>query len=65
MDYGRYLVVTTGGIRLENMIRHTGRVPGGEIFYFTTFDQVTAETVLTAPIWRKPGKSEPFALIPT
>ncbi len=62
--YGRFLVVTEGGERLANMLHQTARVKGGEVFYFTTFAQVTPETVLTAPIWLSIGKREPFALLP-
>ncbi len=60
---GRYLVVTTGGERLENMLRQTGRVAGGEVFYFTTFAAISPETLFTAPIWRSAAHHEPFALI--
>ena len=63
VKYGRYLVVTAGGKRLENMMKQTERVQGGEAFYFTTFAAVSPETVLTGPIWRKPGTDNPFALI--
>jgi hypothetical protein len=63
--YGRFLVITSGGKRLENMLRHAKRVKGGEVFYFTTFAAVTPETLFTAPIWNAPGKDKPFALIPS
>lgn len=64
IKYGRYLVVTEGGTRLENMLRQTSRIEGGNrLFYFTTFRELTPDTVFTAPIWRVPGEASPFALI--
>lgn len=63
VKYGRYLVVTAGGQRLENMLRQTERIKGGELFYFTTFAQVQPETVFTQAIWHKAGSDSPFALI--
>lgn len=65
VKFGRYLVVTEGGQRLENMIRQTERIPGSELFYFTTSSQCAPETILTAPIWRRPGQENAFALIPS
>ena len=63
--FGRFLVVTTGGKRLEHMLQQTARIRGGEVFYFTTFAQVKPETVLTDPIWLVAGKRDPIAIIPS
>lgn len=61
---GRWLVVTTGRRRMANMKRQTETDVGTDaaVFYFTTFDQITPETLLTAPIWVKGGDEQPTAL---
>lgn len=61
---GRYLVVTTGRRRLQNMKRQTERAGGKGLFYFTTFAEVTTETVFDQPIWQLAGKSGPQQLLP-
>lgn len=52
----RILTVTTTDLRLANLKAATEKVGGGSLFWFTTFEQVTSETVLTAPIWQEAGK---------
>jgi len=61
----RVLTVTTGPKRLANLREITGRVAGVQAprFWFTTFDQVSPETVLTAPIWAIAGRDGRHALI--
>jgi len=63
--FGRWLVVTTSHQRLQNMVRHADQAGAQGKFYFTTFAQVTAESVISASIWTVVGKSEPVCLIPT
>jgi hypothetical protein len=58
----RILTVTTGLTRLENLKRVTEQVGGKSRFWFTTFDQVTPETILTEPIWQKAGQEGHFRL---
>ena len=62
---GRWLVVTTGERRMRNMKRQTEMTAdrNASVFYFTTFDQVKPETVLTAPIWYRGGDDGPWPLI--
>ena len=60
---GRVLTVTTGEKRVANLKAITEREGGKGKFWFTTLDQVTPETVLTAPIWRKAGSDELHSLI--
>lgn len=55
---GRWLVVTTGERRLENMLRQAKRANTKGLFYFTTHDKLTAETVLRTPIWRREDRDE-------
>nr|WP_281721426.1 replication-relaxation family protein [Nitrosomonas nitrosa] len=64
---GRWLVVTTGEQRLHYLKETTERVAGNDaaVWYFTTFNLVSAEAVLTAPIWYPGGKSEPIPLFPS
>lgn len=52
----RILTVTTGERRLANLREITERAGGKARFWFTTFDKVTAVTVLTASIWQVAGK---------
>lgn len=61
---GRWLVVTTTARRMFNMKRQTEMAAGdkAKVFLFTTFDQISPETVLTAPIWYKGGEEQPSAL---
>ena len=58
----RILTVTTGQKRLENLKRITEQAGGRGRFWFTTFDALTPETVLTQPIWYKAGKDGRFRL---
>ncbi len=47
----RILTVTTTAERLANLRRTTVKAGGKDSFWFTTFDQATAETIFLAPIW--------------
>jgi hypothetical protein len=62
---GAFLFVTTSKRRVDNMMRRTEAVAGKRagIFYFTWFDQVTPETVLTAPIWFRGSGGESGSLV--
>jgi hypothetical protein len=64
IDYGRWLVVTTSQTRLENMMAQTERAGGGDLFYFTTFDELSDNTVLSEPVWRPAGNRKAVGLIP-
>lgn len=59
----RVLTVTTGPLRLDHLKEATERAGGGQHFYFTTFEQATAEHILTAPIWEVAGAQTPAALL--
>ena len=60
---GRWLVVTTGEKRLKNMLRQAriGKAKG--LFYFTTYDQVSAGTILHTPIWHRADRKEKVPLV--
>jgi hypothetical protein len=60
---GRWLVVTTGEKRLTNMLRQARRGKAKGLFYFTTYDQVTIESLLHAPIWQRADRDEPVPLL--
>lgn len=47
----RILMVTTTPKRLHNLKAVARKVEGDRKYWFTTFDHITAQTVLTAPIW--------------
>ena len=63
--YGRYLVVTTGKRRIKNMKAQAERSGGKGLFYFSTFDKVRPETVLTEPIWMLAGHQEATQYYPS
>jgi hypothetical protein len=61
---GRWLVVTTGETRMNNLIQQTktrvSQYP--QLFYFTTLEQIINHNVLTASIWWQVDKGETQAL---
>ena len=61
---GRWLVVTTGVVRMKNLIAQTKQSlgVGARVFLFTTLDEIKDANVLTAPIWRQADHQEPSAL---
>ncbi|MCB2160504.1 replication-relaxation family protein [bacterium] len=60
---GRWLVVTTGKKRLANMLRQAKRAGTEGKFYFTTFDQLSPQTILQAPIWQREDRDEVLPLV--
>ena len=64
---GRWLVVTTGNVRMNNLMQQTTQSagPGSRVFFFTTFEKVSANNVLTSPIWFQVGHEAPRALFST
>jgi hypothetical protein len=58
----RILTVTTGERRLAHLKAITEKVGGKARFWFTTFERITPQTVLTEPIWEQAGKEGNFAL---
>ncbi|MBZ0285217.1 MAG: replication-relaxation family protein [Anaerolineae bacterium] len=61
---GKILIVTTGERRLNNMKRQAEQAVGKDarLFYFTTLEQLTSQTVLTAPIWQRGGEPNTMPL---
>jgi hypothetical protein len=61
---GRWLFVTTSDRRMNNLKRQTEIVAGGDarVFYFTTFDRVSDDTILTDSIWCRGGEETPTSL---
>lgn len=58
----RVLTVTTGEQRLANLKDITEERGGNTRFWFTTFAALTAETVLSCPIWHVAGRMETLSL---
>ncbi len=54
---GRWLVVTTGGRRMANMLLQARHAETKGEFYFTTFDQISPQTLLFNPIWRRADRT--------
>lgn len=61
---GRWLVVTTSDTRIEYLKNTTERAAGEQarFWYFTTFERVTAQSVLAEPIWVRGGETDAVAL---
>ena len=63
---GRWLIVTTGERRMQNLMRQTHEVAGtgASVFFFTFFEALRNANVLTQPIWRQVGEKHPVSLLP-
>ena len=59
---GRVLTVTVSERRLATLKRITEEAEGRDRFWFTTFDQISPETILTGRVWQKAGYSGLFTL---
>jgi hypothetical protein len=61
---GRWLVVTTGAVRMRNLIAQTKQSLGAasRVFLFTNFGQLKEANVLTDSIWRQADREESVAL---
>jgi hypothetical protein len=61
---GRWLVVTTGERRMRNMREQTRQTAkhDANLFYFTTFQTISSDKVLTSPIWYPGGDADPVPL---
>lgn len=59
----RVLTVTTGPKRLANLKSISEDAGAGHQFWFTTFDQVSPETVLNRPIWEIASQEGLFPLV--
>jgi len=64
LRHGRYLVITTGRRRMLNMKAQAERHGGKGLFYFSTFDAIQAETVISEPVWMLAGHQELRSIIP-
>jgi hypothetical protein len=60
---GRWLVVTTGERRLNNMLRQSRKAETKGLFYFTTYDRLNPDTMLRAPIWRRADRDDLVPLV--
>jgi hypothetical protein len=61
---GRWLVVTTGRIRMKNMMQQTEQTGSAWAFLFTIFDQLETGNLFSAPFWWQAGKEGPVTLFP-
>lgn len=59
---GRVITITTGEKRAANLKAITERAGGKSRFWFTTFAQLTPDTVLTEPIWSVAGREGRYTL---
>lgn len=57
------MTVTTGKKRAANLAETAQKNLGSDHYWFTTFDEVTRDTVLSDPIWQVVGKRELKPLI--
>ena len=61
---GRWLIVTTGKVRMKNLMQQTIQSvgSGSKAFLFTTFRAMAGRNVLTEAVWTQPGSDRPLAL---
>jgi hypothetical protein len=61
---GRWLVVTTGAVRMKNLIAQTKQClgVGARVFLFTTLAEIKETNVLTTPIWHQADHQESTTL---
>lgn len=52
-NVGQWLVVTTGGERLEHLVRQAQRTEAARIALFSVLDDVRAANPMAHPIWRR------------
>ncbi|MCH7662277.1 MAG: replication-relaxation family protein [Chloroflexi bacterium] len=64
VNAGRWLVVTTGETRMQNLMRQTKQKASmnAKLFYFTTRDSLQNRDPLTHPIWWQVDKEQPQSL---
>ena len=62
---GRWLVVTTGEVRMKNLLHQTQVKAGRDasLFYFTTLEKGITNNIFSSPIWFQVGDSHPKPLI--
>ena len=62
---GRWLIVTTSKIRMNNLMRQTKQqaTMNTELFYFTTHDYLHSRDPMTDPIWWQVEKERPQSLL--
>lgn len=59
----RVLVITTSARRMASLKMATREAGGDRKYWFTTFDLVTPETVLTGAVWERLMDDTPYSLI--
>lgn len=59
----RVLIVTTGEKRMENLKAVAEKAGGRDQFWFTTFDKINEDSVLSVPIWAVAGREERHPLV--
>lgn len=59
----RVLTATTSEERLANLTKATERAGGGMMYWFTTFDRVTAMDIFTKSIWQIAGQEETYPIV--
>lgn len=60
---GRWLVVTTSQQRMDNMMRQARRGKAEGLFYFTTYDRLSVDSILLTPIWQRADRDKPVPLL--
>lgn len=60
---GRWIVVTTGERRMRNMLLQAKRAGAGGLFYFSTYDLISRESLLSSPIWYRADRPDAVPLI--
>ncbi len=60
VNSGRWLIVTTGDVRMKNLIQQTKKISGksAHLFFFTTLEKVFSNNIFSSPIWVQVDSSE-------
>lgn len=61
----RVLTVTSGPKRLANLKEAAEKVNGGRVFWFTQYEDISSQTVLTTAIWKVAGMQNSMSIIPS
>ena len=62
--HGRFLIITTGQRRMLNMKEQAERHGGKGLFYFSTFDAMQTNSIITEQVWFLAGYEEARCIIP-
>lgn len=64
VNSGRWLVISMGAERVENMLKAAKKIEGADVFHYTTLKEALEPgAFFTKPIWRRSTRNERVALL--